>query len=82
MERKFTLRINAEETKQLQCIKALSGENTDTGAIRFVINNYAKLNELYLIEKDNSKSLRIEISMLKEKVKNFLFAFKDLGKGF
>lgn len=81
MERKFTLRINTEETKQLQCIKELSGENTDTGAIRFVINNYAKLNELYLMEKGNRKSLEEEVRKLKERMKNFLSAFKELGKG-
>lgn len=81
MERKFTLRINSTETDQLQRIKDLSGESTDTGAIRFVINNYVKLNELYLIEKDNKKSLQVEISRLKERVKNFLSAFKELGKG-
>lgn len=81
MERKFTLRINSTETDQLQHIKDLSGESTNTGAIRFVINNYVKLNELYLIEKDNRKSLQVEISRLKERVKNFLSAFKELGKG-
>lgn len=81
MERKFTLRINATETDQLQRIKDLSGESTDTGAIRFVINNYVKLNELYLIERDNRKSLQVEISKLKERVKDFLSAFKELGKG-
>lgn len=81
MERKFTLRINATETDQLQRIKDLSGESTDTGAIRFVINNYVKLNELYLIERENRKSLQVEISKLKERVKDFLSAFKELGKG-
>lgn len=81
MERKFTLRISTEETKLLQSIKELSGENTDTGAIRFMINNYVKLNERYLMEKDNRKSLQVEINKLKERVKNFVSAFKELGKG-
>lgn len=50
MERKFTLRIGEAEEERLDALRKLTGEKTNTGAIKYIIRNFEKLNYRYRSE--------------------------------
>lgn len=78
MKRCFTLRITAEESDQLDRIKQILGENTDTGAIRNLISSYEELSNRYNAEIAKNGRLDHNYRELKEKVDFFLSAFNNL----
>lgn len=79
MKRQFTLRITVEESEKLEAIKKLVGENTDTGAIRSLINNYEELNKRYKAEIEKNGRLDRDKRELKEKISSFLSALNALN---
>jgi hypothetical protein len=78
-DRKFTLRIGAEESAALEELKSLTGEATDTGVIRFIIRGYKNLNDRYLAEKSQNFKLTAQVSGLRDRTDTFLSAFNALS---
>lgn len=63
MKKEFTLRLDDAACAELENLKKLSGEKTDAKAIRFAIQNYAKL--MIGILKHNGKKERGKINILR-----------------
>ena len=78
MERRFTLRIGEEESAMLEELKLTTGENTDAGAIRFVINHYSELNRRYSTLLEENRKNKEKLAVEKRKSKDFLAALKGL----
>lgn len=79
MDRKFTLRIGDTEDTRLEEIKKLTGETTDSGAIKAVIRNYADLNDRYNNEMAKNRKLTEAYNSLNNRVEVFLSAFNALN---
>lgn len=79
MDRKFTLRIGDIEDTKLEEIKKLTGEATDSGAIKAVIRNYTDLNNRYNNEMAKNRELTKVYNSLNNRVEVFLSAFNALN---
>ena len=77
-ERKFTLRLGVEESNMLQSLREITGEKTDSGAIKFIIRNYENLTLRYAAEMNKNKNLKIESSDQKRSVSHFLNSLENL----
>ena len=48
-KKRFTLRLNEEEYKELSRIKGLTGTKTNTKAIQYLISHFVELNNRYIV---------------------------------
>lgn len=79
MERRFTLRLNQEDSLSVEEIKELTGEVTDSGAIRYAVNDYIKLRrELDKVKKE-LQGTNTKLQVLEEDVSGFLGYFNKLN---
>lgn len=78
MDRKFTLRIIEEESVELENLKVLSGEKSDSGTIRFLIRNYARLNNRFQEEQRIRRQYEDELSRLKGVIRTYTSALESL----
>lgn len=78
MEKKFTLRIGDAEVEKLDALKKMTGEKTDTGAIKYIIRNFEKLNVRYKNEIKQTQIFKQKNLEIEEKIQNFLAAFESL----
>ncbi len=78
MQRRFTLRIEEKESKELEKLQELLKKNTDTGVIKYLINSYHSLNEKYEEERKKTVRLEREKEEMKIKINSFLLALQNL----
>lgn len=78
MERAFTLRLTTIENNKLMGLKKLTGQKTDSGAIKCIIRTFEELDKRYKNEMELNKQLKNANANLKCKIDNFFCAFKDL----
>lgn len=78
MERKFTLRLTADENEMLQALKKITGEKTDAGTIKHLIANFGNLNSRYVNEIKQNQTLRKKNYETDKKIENFIAAFEAL----
>jgi len=78
--RQFTLRLEEAEDKQLTKLKELSGENTDTGIIKYCIRNYADLNNRLVAEIEKRGKAERLFFELKSKTSFILSTLAEITK--
>ena len=76
----FPLRLTPEEEEKVAGLKRITGQNTSSGAIKDVINNYEELNNRYLTEIEKRKKAEYGFSELKQKVAILFSTFDEIKK--
>lgn len=79
MERRFTLRLNQEDSQSVEEIKDLTGEVTDSGAIRFAVNDYIKLRRELDEVKRELQGTGSKLQALERDVSGFMGYFNKLN---
>lgn len=77
-KKRFTLRLNEEEYKELSRIKGLTGTKTNTKAIRFLISHFVELNKRYTEEINKNTLLKEEYKKQDRCVESFLASIQGL----
>lgn len=77
-ERRFTLRLTPTESSMIESLKGLMHENTDSGAVRSVIMNYASIDDSLKKERQKNAILAQERDELQSKIEFFCKAFDQL----
>jgi hypothetical protein len=80
MKKEFTLRLDDAACAELENLKKLSGKKTDAKAIRFAIQNYAKLNDRYIETQRQKGAWKDKYTTLNEAVNDYLSSFEALKK--
>jgi ribbon-helix-helix protein, copG family len=75
-KKRFTLRLDEEEYKELSRIKGLTGTKTSTKAIRYLISHFVELNNRYIEEINKNAALKEKYKKQDRCVENLL---KTLG---
>ncbi len=78
--RQFTLRLEEQEDEAMVILKELTGENTDTGAIKNCIRNYNELNNRYMAEKAKKNHVDNLYQELKQKVELYFSTSEEIKK--
>jgi len=74
-----TLRLTPAEEKKVETLKLLTKQNTNSGAIKEVINNYEELNNRYLLEIKKREKAEKQFSELKSKVALYFSTLQDIN---
>ena len=61
--RQFVLRLEKAEESKMERLKQITGQNTDTGAIKHLIRNFDELNNRYLSEQKKRKQIQPDVVM-------------------
>jgi len=77
-KKRFTLRLNEEEYKELSRIKGLIGTKTNTKAIQYLISHFVELNNRYIEEINKSAALKEKYKKQDRCVENLLKMFGTL----
>lgn len=77
-KKKFTLRLNEEEYKELSRIKGLTGTKTNTKAIQYLISHFVELNNRYIEEINKNTALKEKYKKQDRCVENLLKTFGTL----
>jgi len=72
--RQFVLRLEKAEESKMERLKQITGQNTDTGAIKHLIRNFDELNNRYLSEQKKRKQIEAEFSELKKNIEIYFSA--------
>lgn len=73
-----TLRLTEEEKRKVEALKKLTGQKTDSGVIKEVINHYEELQKRYLIEISKREKAENQFSELKQKVSIYISTFQEI----
>ena len=74
-----TLRLTPAEEKKVETLKLLTKQNTNSGAIKAVINNYEALNNMHQLEIRKREEAEKQFSELKSKVALYFSTLQDLN---
>jgi predicted transcriptional regulator len=77
-ERKFTLRISPEEGANLEKLREFLNLSTDTAAIRHAITHYIELEKKILKLQQENNNLKIALTNLHNRIKDFKTSFERL----
>lgn len=77
-KKRFTLRLDEEEYKELFRIKGLIGAKTNTKAIQYLIFHFVELNNRYIEEINKNAALKEKYRKQDRCVENLLKAFGAL----
>lgn len=74
----LTIRLNHEEVKQLEAFKKVTGKKTASEAIKFMIKEFPRWNEVMKENLQESKQQRIKYNKLLKANTNFMLAFQEI----